>query len=268
MPSEIANLINLADMFRYGRSLVVPDKPCSPYRYIEFLIEGTLQRKYGLRRVVELGPGVDVGLGYLDLGAVEIALAIDFSQGVLDTIARKLPDSKIERRLSDIMEPGALDDLAGRFDYVICNSVIEHVIEDAALIETMRLLLEPGGFVVCSTVLHQNMYNAWDHAVGHYRRYAVRDLERLFSNYSQVQVIQTSIVQELARPLFFSRINHLRSNTIEQNNQLTGVGHEEWGRPPYASAWPVLKHAMPAYLILEWVLKHMVGGIGFVIARR
>lgn len=255
-------------MFRYGRSLVVPDRPCSPYRYIEFLIEGTLQRKFGLKRVVELGPGVDVGLGYLDLDAVDTALAIDFSQGVLDNIERKLPNSKVTRRLTDIMVPGALDDLAGRFDYVICNSVIEHVIEDAALIETMRSLLEPGGYVVCSTVLHQSMYNAWDHAVGHYRRYSVADLVRLFADYSEVQVLQTSILQELIRPLFFSRINHLRKNTIEQNNQLTGVGHEEWGRPPYAAAWPVLKYAMPAYLVVEWVLKQFVGGIGFVIARK
>jgi len=266
--AQSAKLVGLGDLFGHGRSLLVPDKPCSPYRYIEFLIEGTLQRKYELKRVVELGPGSDAGLGYLDLDATEIAWAVDYSQGALDAIKRKLPANKVQFRLADIMKPGALDDLAGKFDYVICNSVIEHVIDHAALVRTMHMLLEPRGYVVCTTVLHQSMYNLWDHAVGHYRRYSISDLEQLFSGFSEVQVLQTSYMQELARPLFFGRVRHLKDNTLEQNNLLTAVGHEEWGRVPYAGIWPVIKFAMPAYLVAEWGLQHIVGGIGFVIGRK
>ena len=263
-----AKLISLRDLFRFGRELIVPEAPCSPYRYIEFLIEGTLQRKYRLRRVVELGPGSDVGLAYLDLDAIDQALAIDYSPGALDAVKRKLPDTKVQCRLQDIMVSGALDDLAGQFDYVICNSVIEHVIEDAALVDVMHRLLAPGGFAICTTVLHQRMYNLWDHAVGHYRRYSIPQLAALFSAFGHVQALQTSILQELARPLFFSRVRHLENNTIEQNNLLTGVGHQQWGRVPYAGLWPVVKYGMPAYLVAEWALQYVVGGIGFVIARK
>ena len=166
------------------------------------------------------------------------------------------------------MAPAALDDLKGQFDYVICNSMIEHVIDHAALVATMHKLLAPGGFVVCTTVLHQRMYNLWDHAVGHYRRYSISELVGLFSGFSEVQVLQTSILQELARPLFFGRVRNLKDNTLEQNNLLTGVGHQEWGKVPYAGIWPVVKYAMPACLVAEWVLQYLVGGIGFVIGRK
>jgi SAM-dependent methyltransferase len=268
MNDSSANLISLGDLFHFGRKKLIPDSPCSPYRYIEFLIEGTLQRKFGLKKVVELGPGTDCGLAYLDLEAVDRACAVDYSQGALDAVKGKLRTGKVDSRLADITVPNALDDLKDQFDYLICNSVIEHVIDDAALVRTMRMLLTSGGLVVCSTVLHQSMYNLWDHAVGHYRRYSLRSLTDLFSDFSDVQVLQTSIAQELVRPLFFNRVRHLEKNTLEQNNRLTAVGHQDWGRVPYAGVWPVVKYAMPAYLIAEWALQYVVGGIGFVIGRK
>lgn len=262
-----AKLLTLGDLFTRGRSLLVPERPASPYRYLEFLIEATLQRKYGLRKVAELGPGTDPGLSYLDLDAVDFALGIDYSQASVDAIGRKLA-GKAQGRLADIMKPGELADLAGQCDYVICNSVVEHVIEDGALVRAMYDMLAPGGYTVCTTVLHQRMYNLWDHAVGHYRRYSLAGLVGLFSDFSDVQLLQTSIVQELLRPLFFSRVQHLKDNTLEQNNLLTAAGHEEWGRVPYAGIWPVAKYGMPLYLVAEWMLQHVVGGIGYVIARK
>lgn len=263
-----SKLVTLGDLFSHGRQLLVPDKPCSPYRYIEFLIERTLQQKFELKKVIELGPGSDSGLLYLDLGALESAWLIDYSQGALDAVRSKITTNKINYRMANITSSEAIGDLYGKFDYLICNSVIEHIRGDIPLVQTMRDLLEPGGILVCSTVLHQRMYNIWDYAVGHYRRYSFRDLVDMFSDFSEVQVLQTSIVQELLRPLFFSRVRHLTKNTLEENNLLTAVGHQEWGRVPYAGVWPVIKYAMPLYLVTEWALQHVVGGIAFVIGRK
>lgn len=266
--AQLTKLVDLGDLFHFGRSLLVPKQPCSPYRYIEFLIERTLQQKFGLRNIVEIGPGSDPGLGYLDLGAAEFAYAIDYSAAAGDAIKRTCSDPKVQFRLADITQPGVADDLRGQCDYVICNSVIEHVVDDAALVRSMHKLLKPGGYVVCTTVLHQRMYNLWDHAVGHYRRYSTADLRNLFSAFSDVQMLQTSIVQEMVRPLFFDRVRHLRYNTLEQNNRLTAAGHAQWGAVPYARLWFLAKYAMPAYLVAEWGLQHLVGGIGFVIGRK
>ena len=261
-------LIALGDFFRDGRALLIQDKPTSPYRYIEFLIEGTLQRKFGLKKVVELGPGSDSGLAYLDVDSLESALAIDYNQDALDVVKSRIATHKLDCRLADITVSNVLRDLDGRFDYVICNSLIEHVIDDAALVRTMSNLLAPGGIVVCTTVLQPGLYNLWDHAVGHYRRYELKRLTELFRDFSTVQVLQTSIAQELSRPLFFNRIRHLEKNTVEQNNRLTAVGQQEWGRVPYAGIWPIVKYAMPLYLVAEWGLNYVPGGIGFVIGRK
>jgi len=266
--AQLKKLVGLGDLFRYGRSRLVPANPCSPYRYIEFLIERTLQHKYGLKRVTEIGPRCDSALGYLDLNAIEFAWAVDYSQAALDAFKRRFSEEKVRFRLADVMKPGSVSDMACKCDYVICNSVIEHVIKHEALVGTMHSLLEPGGYVVCTTVLHQSMYNTWDHAVGHYRRYSVADLVQLFSIFSQIQVLQTSFIQELVRPLFFGRMQHLKQNTLEQNNLLTAAGHEEWGSVPYRAVWPIAKYAMPAYLVAEWGLQYVVGGIGFVIGRK
>ena len=225
MNERSGKLITLRDLFSYGRQLLIPTKPCSPYRYIEFLIEGTLQRKFGLKNVIELGPGSDSGLVYLDLEALETAWAVDYSQDALDALRAKLPAGKVNLRLADVTKPETLADLNGKFDYLICNSVIEHILDDTTLVHTMRTLLKPGGIIVCTTVLHQRIYNLWDRAIGHYRRYSLRNLTEMFTEFSQVQVLQTSILQELSRPLFFGRVRHLAGNSLEENNLLTAVGH-------------------------------------------
>jgi ubiquinone/menaquinone biosynthesis C-methylase UbiE len=263
-----AKLIGLGDLFRHGGHLLVPAQPCSPYRYVEALIDGAVQRKFGLRKVVELGPGSDPALGSLDLDGVESALAIDYSQDALDVVKRKLGNGKVQCRLTDVMVPHALDDLNGQFDYLICNSLIEHVADDAALAEIMRALLRTGGYAVCTTVLHQRMYNNWDYGIGHYRRYAPAQLVELFAGFSDVQFLQTSFLQELSRPLFFSRVSHLQTNTLEENNRLTAIGHQQWGKVPYGGIWPALKYAMPVYLVGEWVMQYVIGGIAFVIGRK
>lgn len=261
-------LLNISDYFVYGKNSLCPKLPCSPYRYIEFLIEVTLQRKYGFKNILEVGPGVDPALGYMDIDMLSGALALDYSEDVINTCRQKVPHEKIEFRLADVTDRDVHEEFRGKFDYVICNSVIEHVEDDQALVDQMYRMTSPGGIVICSTVLHQGMFNSWDHAVGHYRRYSSKQLVDLFDEFDQVQLIKSSILQELVRPLFFGRINHLLENTIEENNKLTGAGHEEWGRPPYAPIWPLLRWLMPSYLIGDQFVSLFAGGIGFVIGRK
>jgi 2-polyprenyl-3-methyl-5-hydroxy-6-metoxy-1,4-benzoquinol methylase len=261
-----ASILTLADLFRYGGSRLIPDQPCSPYRYMEFLIEKAVQGKFAPANILEIGPGVDGAIKYLDLETPKRVLVVDFNRDVIDAVGQRYP--KAEARLVDVTETTDLRDLTGQWDYVICNSVVEHVIDDQALVDRMFALLRAGGIVVCSTVLHQRMYNTWDYAVGHYRRYEVAELESLFKQFSEVQLIKTAMAQEIARPLFFGRMFHLMRNTIEQNNRLCGHEQEEWGRSPYAGIWFMLKYLMPLFLVFEWAKRNLFGGIGIIIARK
>ena len=266
MATATTDLLTLGDFFTHGRSGLLPPKPCSPYRYIEFLTELSLQKKYNLKRVLEVGPGTDPGLAFLDPKGIEKAAAIDYVAEAL-AIGQKRSPVPFEAMAVDIMNT-PLPEQKEKWDYVICNSVIEHVVDDQKLVDVMHDFLAPGGYIVCSTVMHQFLYCSWDYAVGHYRRYSKQRLENLFDKFSDVQIVQTSLLQELARPLFFNRIYPLCGNTLESNNLRTAIGHQEWGQAPYAPVWPLARLAMPLWLAFDWLKGSLPAGIGFVIARK
>ncbi len=122
--------------------------------------------------------------------------------------------------------------------------------------------------VVCVTVLHEWMFNDWDRAVGHYRRYSSRGLISLFEDFSAVQYIPTCYLQEMVRPLFFGRIRHLLGNTPEINNRLFAEEVVRFSRPPYARIFGLVRWTLPMYLYLDWCFSRLLGGIAIVIARK
>jgi len=233
---------------------------------MEFLIEKALQEKYQPEAVMEIGPGVDGAIKYLDLEKITRVAAIDFNQDVIDFINKKMP--QVEATNLDLAAAADLGKLKGQWDFIISNSIVEHVIDDQKNADQMYDLLKPGGIIICTTVLHKRMYNFWDFAVGHYRRYGVEEFKGLFKKFSTVQMIKTSMAQEISRPLFFGRMSYLLNQTIEENNQLCGSEQEEWGRSPYAGIWGLLKYFMPAFLVLEWSKRSLFGGIGIIIAKK
>jgi hypothetical protein len=102
----------------------------------------------------------------------------------------------------------------------------------------------------------------------HYRRYTPQRLISPFDDFSTVQYIPTSYLQEMVRPLFFGRIRHLVGNTPEVNNRLFGDEVPRFSRPPYASILGLVRWTLPVYLCLDWWLSRVLGGIAIVVARK
>lgn len=261
-------LITLGDMLRFGHGLRMPRQPVSLYRFLEHLIEVTVARKFGARRIIEFGPGADSIFSYLRTDDFDEACVTDYHPKVLDRCEAAFGNGKVRSLLTDFEKPGGFDQVGGDWDYVVANSIVEHMADDVAFVGGVLDSLKPGGLCVASTVLGERLFNQWDHAVGHYRRYSRRGLKALFNDFAQVQLVQTSVLQEWVRPLFFSRIRHLADNTIEENNRLFGEGQDDWGRPPYAPIYPVLRYLMPAYLFADWSMRGFQGGIGIIVARK
>jgi hypothetical protein len=187
---------------------------------------------------------------------------------VLNYTQKALAGKSVETVELDVEKVGSLEGLGRKWDYVVANALLEHLASDAAFVSRLRGLLSDDGFVVATTVLGPRLYNRWDHAVGHYRRYEVGELRGLFSEYTRVQILQTSILQEMARPLFFHRVKHLQDSTIEENNRRFGREHLTLGRPPYASAFWLLRWLLPVYAAIDWTFRDVQGGIAIVIARK
>ena len=167
----------------------------------------------------------------------------------------------------DVMDQQQVKSLNRNWEYIVANGVIEHLKNDKEFVNNVHELLDNNGIFAGSTVLHKRLYNKWDHAAGHYRRYNTDELQELFSDFEEVLLIQSSLLQELVRPLFYGRIRHMFNNTLEENNEIIGREFLNYGTPPYAGIFCILRYFMPFYLIIDWTLKNH-GGICFFIARK
>jgi hypothetical protein len=76
---------------------------------------------------------------------------------------------------------GTLNDLepAERFDTIVYIDVLEHIKEDKAEIAKALSHLNEGGYLVILSPAFQFLYNRFDRAVGHYRRYNKRTLREV-----------------------------------------------------------------------------------------
>jgi SAM-dependent methyltransferase len=268
MKNNLKPIITLSDLFRYGGEHLCPTQACSPYRYIEFLLEVCLLRKYKFESVLEIGPGTDPIFKYLKPQEYKSGTVIDYDPKITGFCKSHLANKKIESITLDMLKSENVKALDHKWEYVVANSILEHLKDDALFVENARSILKDNGIIICSTVLHQGLFNKWDYAVGHYRRYSPRELVKLFKGFREVQLIQSSLLQELVRPLFFKRIKHLLKNSLEENNLLVGEGYLDWGIPPYAKYFKLIRYLMPAYLLLDWSHHSLCGGIGFIIARK
>jgi SAM-dependent methyltransferase len=260
-------ILRLSDLFRHGGHLRCPEHAVSLYRYVEHLVAASLVAKYGLETVLEIGPGTDSLYDHVSPSLFASAAMLDYSKQVLDGLADRPWAKGVEAIHADAQDAQAFAGPNRTWSFIYASALLEHLEDDALLVRHMQGLLEPGGVILATTVLSPRLYNIWDHAVGHYRRYTGQGLRKLFGAFRQVQIIQSSLIQELVRPLFFSRVKHLRGNSIEENNRLFAEEHLGMGRPPYAPVWGLLKWFMPLYLIGDWALRDRQGGIGIVVAR-
>ena len=118
----------------------------APYRFksspysSHSLLTGSLPAEGAGRAVLDAGCGegylaaILAGRGYRVTG-VERARADGFPESV---------------RLVEADLDAGLPDLGGRFDYIVCGDVLEHLREPVRLLAGMRAVLAPGGAVVAS----------------------------------------------------------------------------------------------------------------------
>lgn len=261
-------ILGLRDIFRYGNDLIVPDSAVSAYRYIEHLVEATVKRKFNLQDVLEIGPGADSSFMYIPPSEFNSCTILDYNPAVLDAFARTFKDESVKAIVANVEEPKALAGLAQKWDLVLANALLEHLVDDVGFVKRLPDILIDGGMVIATTVLNPKLYNLWDHAVGHYRRYLINDLYALFKEFHEVQILQTSLVQELVRPLFFGRVRHLRNGTLVENNLRFANGQANVSRPPYTPLHGLMRWFLPLYLVVDWSLRNIQRGIAIVIARK
>ena len=95
-------------------------------------------------RLLEVGVGEGFTLDYFARAGWDVA-GVDFTD---DGVRQFFPDLAARLQTGDAFAllDGAID-AGGRYDFVICNNVVEHVIDPYGLLVRLRKLLAPGGLM-------------------------------------------------------------------------------------------------------------------------
>lgn len=64
-----------------------------------------------------------------------------------------------------------------KFDTIVCLNVLEHIKDDRKAFENLYELLKPEGFLILLVPSHQFLFGQIDRSIGHFRRYAKKELE-------------------------------------------------------------------------------------------
>ncbi|HTE26581.1 class I SAM-dependent methyltransferase [Flavitalea sp.] len=132
---------------------------------------GKLIRPYLKGNVLEVGAGIGSTTSSLCDGSQKEWLCVEPDPLLFDKLEQKVIAGELPACCKAIK--GTTSDLPvkSRFDAIMYIDVIEHIENDAAELEQAYKLLADGGHLIVLVPAHQYLYNEFDKAIGHYRRY-------------------------------------------------------------------------------------------------
>ena len=148
------------------------------------LIEKTLGlvSRFGI-----VGPFLEIGCGDGSLTAALSkrgmkGVALDASNLAVEATKDRLKTNKIDKNVrvlkSDILSFQPPEE----FQLIVIYDVLEHIEEDVLVIDKIRKMLKPGGYLFLSVPVKMNEWRWDDDGYGHVRRYEQADLDFLIDS--------------------------------------------------------------------------------------
>jgi SAM-dependent methyltransferase len=127
----------------------------------------SLLRPYVAGDVLEVGAGLGANIGYLNNPAVRSLLCLEPDEALAAQLRRAASGQP-----NITVSAGTIGDLAlGSFDAVLYADVLEHIEDDKGELRRAAAVLRAGGTLIVLAPAHQSLFNPFDAALGHYRRY-------------------------------------------------------------------------------------------------
>lgn len=133
-------------------------------------------RPYINSRVLDVGAGMGNFLPYL--ADKEIVVNIEILDIFIDALRNSYGGHKNMRILKyDIQDEKVIQlGREHRIQTVICNNVLEHVQDDLKALANINKILDKQGNLILILPAFKFLYSKWDKAVGHFRRYDLKDI--------------------------------------------------------------------------------------------
>lgn len=136
-----------------------------------------------LKRLTPSNSFLEIGSGNLKLSAemmrkFDKGMVVDFEDDVkkyYDQLPKKI-SSKLKISIGNILTMKIRE----KFDCVVACEVMEHIKDDERFLKKVNSLVKKGGKVVISVPAKKKYWTVHDEAVGHFRRYEKKDLEKMF----------------------------------------------------------------------------------------
>jgi SAM-dependent methyltransferase len=133
-------------------------------------------RPYANGKILEIGSGIGNLSEFFVQDGYDITLS-DVRAQYTKQLSLKFPGRQVIEM--DLVHPSFNDqyqDYLGTYDLVFALNVVEHILNDRLALENMRSLLKPGGIMFVLVPAYPFLFNNFDRALEHHRRYTVKSL--------------------------------------------------------------------------------------------
>ncbi|MBT8231061.1 MAG: class I SAM-dependent methyltransferase [Saprospiraceae bacterium] len=184
-------------------------------RFNEYMFK-TIEQ-YCSGNILEIGSGIgNISKHFIDKKA-SISLT-DIRDNYVDILKENYGNQTKEIFNLDITDPDFDKKYADKFenyDTIFALNVVEHIKDDNLAIVNCKKLLKNGGQLVILVPAYQWMYNSFDTALEHYRRYTKKRLNGLLSKH--LNIIHHQYFNVFGMAGWFVSGKILRKKTIPRN---------------------------------------------------
>jgi 2-polyprenyl-3-methyl-5-hydroxy-6-metoxy-1,4-benzoquinol methylase len=128
-------------------------------------------------KVLEVGAGIGATTKLLNNGSAREWTMLEPDPHMFESLKKKMSSGEFPVNTRVIQ--GTLTDVEEKFDTIIYIDVLEHIEHDQQELERSAMLLNEGGILLVLSPAFPSLFNPFDKAIGHYRRYTKKQLKKI-----------------------------------------------------------------------------------------